>query len=388
MPGGMGDYTRELARSLTNLGARPWILTSSRAKIESIDLPFVVVPLIRRWDFSSLALIQRVISQKSPEIVHLQYQAAAYGMHPAIHFLPRWLRRIAPRPKVLVTFHDLRIPYLFPKARLLRPWALKFLARSCDAVIAADPQDEKAIETWGIKKDVFLIPIGSNLPPQPPPGYSPQEWRRSLGVKGGETLLAYFGFLNQSKGGEELIHALDILTKKGKQTKLLMVGAAEGGSDPTDRAHAQKVKKLIAATGLEGQVIWTGYEPSRKVSGHLLAADLCVLPYRDGASFRRGTLMAALAHGLAIITTIPLVTNPQIVDGENMALVPAQDPLALAEKIEALAEDHSQRGHLAEGARQLAQSFTWDKIAEQTLQVYHHLRKENKFANYPTKRPD
>ncbi|MBI2845725.1 MAG: glycosyltransferase [Chloroflexi bacterium] len=373
MRGGMGDYTRELAKGLSNLGAKPWVLTSSRAKIEGIDLPFEVIPLIHRWDFSCLARIQNIVAQKKPEIVHLQYQAAAYGMRPAIHFLPWRLRRSHHRPKILVTFHDLRVPYLFPKAGPFRPWAMKFLARGCDAVVTTDLQDEETIKTWGMNKVVSLIPIGSNIPYQSPPGYSPEEWRHRLGINYGETLLTYFGFLNESKGGEELIRALEMLTRKGERVTLLIVGATEGGSDPTDQVYAQKVKRLISDLGLEAKVIWTGYEPSQKVSGHLLATDLCVLPYRDGASLRRGSLMAALAHGLAIVTTIPQTPNPQIVDGENMALVPEQDPKALAEKIETLAEDYRQRGHLADGARQLAQSFSWDKIAEQTLQVYRQL---------------
>ena len=44
--------------------------------------------------------------------MNIQYQTAAYGMSPFIHFLPDALRPIP----VVTTFHDLRFPYLFPKA--------------------------------------------------------------------------------------------------------------------------------------------------------------------------------------------------------------------------------------------------------------------------------
>ena len=39
------------------------------------------------------------------------------------------------------------------------------------------------------------------------------------------------------------------------------------------------------------------------MTANLLAADCAVLPYREGASLRHGSLMAALAHGLPIVST-------------------------------------------------------------------------------------
>lgn len=373
LPGGMGDYTRELANALHKLGVQPWVLTSGKVRSSALDLPFAVLPHITKWNFSSLAQVASIIRKRKPEILHLQYQAAAYGMSLAIHLLPWRLRLTRPRPKLVVTFHDLRVPYLFPKAGPLRPWALKVLARGCEAVIATNPEDQKSINSWGLKREAHFIPIGSNIPPQPLPGYSPEAWRRSLGVNPQETLVSYFGFLNQSKGGEDLIRALHILKEKGIKIKLLMVGAAAGSVDPTDQAYALKVKGLISQLGVEDMVIWTGFEPAERVSGHLLASDLCVLPYRDGVSFRRGSLMAALAHGLPIVSTMPGTENRQIVDGENMALVPPQDPQALANKIEVLATDPGLRERLAQGAKRLSQGFSWDRIAEKTLAVYQQL---------------
>jgi hypothetical protein len=76
-------------------------------------------------------------------VVNIQYQPAAYNMNSAaINFLPWRLKNVV---KTAVTFHDLRVPYLFPKAGRLRQTAVNFLARSADGVIATNPADYQSL---------------------------------------------------------------------------------------------------------------------------------------------------------------------------------------------------------------------------------------------------
>lgn len=283
-----------------------------------------------------------------------------------------------------VTFHDLRVPYLFPKAGRLRDWITRYLARSCDAVIATNDKDHSQLLAWRLKL-LTLIPIGSNISTTPPPNYQRSAWRAQLGVGDNETLLCYFGFLNEAKGGETLIRALAL----APNAKLLMIGGQVGASDPTNAAYLAKVKALIAELGLSQRVLWTDYTPQETVTANFLASDICVLPYREGASFRHGTLMAALAHGMPIVTTVASrqlpITNyqspsssaklPKLVDGQNCLLVPPADPPALADAIHRAAASPDLRARIGAGARELAQHFTWDKIAQQHLELYQQILK-------------
>jgi glycosyltransferase involved in cell wall biosynthesis len=109
------------------------------------------------------------------------------------------------------------------------------------------------------------------------------------------------------------------------------------------------------------------------VSANFLASDICVLPYRDGVSYRRGTFMAALAHGLAIVSTQPRVPIATLVDGQNILLVPPDDAVATADAVERLIETAELRMGLAQGALHLAKGFTWDRIAAETAQLYGQL---------------
>jgi glycosyltransferase involved in cell wall biosynthesis len=119
----------------------------------------------------------------------------------------------------------------------------------------------------------------------------------------------------------------------------------------------------------------TGYISLAEVSANLLAADAVVMPYRDGVSFRRTTLIAALRHGCPVISTRPgdLALIPEIQAGQNMLLAPAHDAEALAGEIAALAHNTALRAALSAGAKSLGTLFEWEKIAAQTAELYRQL---------------
>ncbi len=378
--GGVGDFTACLARSLSELGHDVHIVTGPPRSDAPCDLrpaTCTVHRAVPHWRWGCWRDVLRVAREARLDVLNLQYQAAAYGMHPAIHFLPRRTRR----PPVVVTFHDLRVPYLFPKAGPLRRWVVFFLARRADGVIATNEEDFRALEETAHPARLALIPIGSNIPPAPPPNYDRDAERARWGVGPDDLLLGYFGFLNESKGGEELIRALALLVEGGIPAHLLMVGGPVGTSDPTNRAYAERVRALIAELGLADRVHWTGYTDPPSVSAGLLATDICVLPYRDGVSFRRGTLHACLAHGRAIVTTWPALPLPEVRDRENMRLVPPRDPRALAAAVVEIHRNPDLRVRLERGAQALAAEFSWERIARRTASFLEQILTEHEPRN-------
>ena len=300
MQGGVGDFTRELGQALAGLGMETHVITAERTSASSGG-GLVVHPAIKRWSFLSLWRIAALARRLKLDLINLQYQAAAYGLSAPIHFLPA----IAGVP-VVVTFHDLRMPYLFPKAGRLRPAAVTRLARSAAGVIVTDPADADELRRRGGVRRLTQIPIGSNIAPAPPAGYDRAAWRASLGARPDELLLGYFGFLNESKGGDTLISALAVLMDRKAPARLALIGGQTGASDSANAAFEVKLERQIKRYDLESRIVRTGFVEPAAVSGHLLACDAVVLPYRDGVSFRRGSLMAALAHGCAVISTQPV----------------------------------------------------------------------------------
>jgi glycosyltransferase involved in cell wall biosynthesis len=386
MQGGVGDFTREIGMALNGLGATVSAVSSIRASqssmaprsshdgvtIRSNGLRLTLFPVVERWGFSSWSQVTEVLRHTSSEILNVQYQTAAYQMHPAVNFLPWRLRLLRDRPGIVTTFHDLKLPYLFPKAGAVRRWVTSALISGSDATIVTNVEDRLGAEAYA-PRSLHLFPIGSNIDPQAPPGYDRAKWRERWGVRPEETLLCYFGFLNESKGGETLFRSLARLVASGERVKLLMIGGRVGSSDPTNVAYLQEMEALVDELGIADHVSWTDYVDAPEVSASFWSSDICVLPYRDGASFRRGTLMAALAHGVPIVSTYPRVEVAEIVENENMGLVPPDDDEALADKISQVAASPQLRERLAKGAAGLANLFSWKGIAQNTMTVYEEV---------------
>jgi glycosyltransferase involved in cell wall biosynthesis len=215
------------------------------------------------------------------------------------------------------------------------------------------------------------IPIGSNITARAPEAAEITAVRQKLALQPGACLLGYFGFLNESKGADDLLAALARLDNR---YHLVFIGGQTGSSDPDNNAgFLAGLRQMIAELGVEDRVHWSGFLPEPEVSAYLHAADLMVMPYKDGVSLRRGTLMAALTHGRPIITTEPAVSIPELGHGENIWFVPVEDSAALVSAVNQLVENPALLEQLSANAANTAAAFTWDKIAQQTAAFFEHL---------------
>jgi glycosyltransferase involved in cell wall biosynthesis len=370
MQGGVGDYTRELGLALSDLGCKVDVVAPTQAR----PVPGLTIhPIVERWDWRCWGTLLDLVRQCEPDVVHIQYQAAAYAMHPAINFWPWRMRRMgAGRPRSVVTFHDLKVPYLFPKAGPARRHVIKELARRSDAAIATNREDFEALSAV-LTTLPALIPIGSNITPVLPADFDRDTWRSRWGAGPGDLVLCFFGFINERKGVDTLLHALQALVSDpptAGNVALVFIGGRTGASDPTNVAYLAQMDALIAQLGLEDRIQWTGFVPAEEVTAGFEAADLCVLPYRDGVSLLHGTFHAALIHGVPIVTTKPRLPLPELIHGENVYLVAPGDAGALAAAIGQLAADEHLRQKLGAGARVLSEQFHWDTIAAETLALY------------------
>ncbi|MEZ4865284.1 MAG: glycosyltransferase family 4 protein [Caldilineaceae bacterium] len=371
--GGVGAYTAELAQALAAIGTQVSVVTSTTAR-DDANLPMSssvqCYPVIHRWDWVIGQQIPVLARQIGADWCHVQYQTAAFAMHPAINFAPFWWRKVNRGMQVAWTYHDLLVPYLFPKAGArLRRWVTERPAHSSHVVITTNAGDYQQLAAKGLSA-LYKIPIGSNIALPKTPLVAPSVLRARLGYAPTALLIGYFGFLNRSKGGLTLIHTLHRLVERGHDAHLRMIGERVGASDPTNFSYLQEVEALIAAYGLTDRVRWTGHLDDAAVSENLLACDLLLLPYVDGASLRRGTLMAGLAHGCAIVTTTPQAPLPELVAGADLWYVPPEDPDAAAHAVAQLAANPGLRSALGEQAQRKSRQFTWPAIAQQHLAAY------------------
>ncbi|MBI1877530.1 MAG: glycosyltransferase [Chloroflexi bacterium] len=273
MQGGIADHTAYLAQHLAPLGVEPSILISQRwkekggeeAREQQDDRNFLsprltessphIFASLPNWGWRCWPGVLNFLKTHHPDVLHIQYQAAAFELGGWVNWLPWFLKKRGLTTCIVTTFHDLRVPYIFPKAGSFRWKSMLALARYSDAVICTNREDLTQLSMvngqWSIVNLqspipnlqypepkapygkgamspissaplpprssaplLTLIPLGSNVEPQPPTDFERGAWRRKYEADDRTLLMAYFGFLNESKGGEELIEALALLRQQ------------------------------------------------------------------------------------------------------------------------------------------------------------------------------
>ena len=340
--GGVGDYTARLREALSDRGFPSKVLNKRQ---------------VRRWDARALAYLVRTAPHEG--VVHIQFQAAAYDLLGDVCLLPLVLRRLRPRVRSVTTFHDVRVPYLFPRAGRLRAAAVRLLARTSDAVIAADSRDLQFL--GGPSPRHFNVPIGTNVPCAPPSDFERSTFRRRLGLDAGDLAIVYFGLLNASKGLDLLLEAFDVIRRSQPAARLLLLGGPMGASDPTDRATGRRLESRLSQLG--DRLVRPGWLPGSELSAYLLAGDVALLPYADGASARRGSLLACAEHGLPIVSTQPAA--PEV---SPFVAAVDQDSSSLAQAVQRICEAPEQ---LRAASHLLAERVRWPRIADQHVQIYN-----------------
>ena len=361
MPGGVGDFTRILAERMQDHGHEAHILSRRGSASDSLD-----VSAVSGWGLGSLASIRAWVRRCGVSLVNLQYQTAAFSMSPIIHFLPALVG-----VPLVTTFHDLRVPYLFPKAGPLRNWIVMHLARSSAGVISTNQEDDQRLQMLPNRR---VIPIGSSIPCGPLAQDDRSQWRRYAGADDDTFLLGHFGFVKEIKGADYIVEALANLRAGGFNIRLLFIGAQSNTVDNNeDSSYFRGLEQRVSRLGLSKAVHCTGFLPDDEVSACLNAVDLIVLPFNDGASYRRSSLIATIHQGCAILTTEPAVAVDTFEHGQNLWLVPPKSADAIEHAILHLMRDREQLGRLRTGASKLRRHFDWDAIARDTVAYFDTL---------------
>lgn len=352
MEGGVGAHCRELARELSDEGHTVFVYSNSRAA--EPDPRIELAHTRAGWGLRTLRAIDRWAKDHRLDVVNLHFQTAAFQMSPFIHWLPE-----AVTAPLVTTFHDLRFPYLFPKAGPLRDWIVMRLARASQGVISTNHED---FEQLNHLPHAALIPIGSSVRGELPLDFDRMAARSRYGARVDDFVVAHFGFINHTKGVEILLDAAHILNGSGIPVKIWLIGGRTGSSDPTNAAYADGIERKAAELGLAERITWTGFLDDADAAAAFAACDVVALLFTDGASYRRSSLIAAIRHSCTIVTTAPAVDIPAFQDGVNLRLVPPQDAQATAAVLRQLTDD-TQRKRLKAGVRELANEFAWAGIA-------------------------
>jgi glycosyltransferase involved in cell wall biosynthesis len=106
--------------------------------------------------------------------------------------------------------------------------------------------------------------------------------------------VVHFGQIRPNKGLEQLAAAFDFLHSEPQLDRLLMGGVPKGYE-----AYAAAISDTFSKSGTKVRLNRTPEEISEVFAN----AQIGVFPFPDGADERRGSLIAAMAHGVLCVTT-------------------------------------------------------------------------------------
>lgn len=250
------------------------------------------------------------------------------------------------------------------KARIARALLTRLLRLALghphSAVLVQNPDDRANVAALGAPAErIFLIP-GSGvdadlLQPLPEPA--------------GPITAAFVGRLLDDKGVRTLVAAHALLAERGTPVRVLLAGDA----DPANPASIPQAE-IGSWHGRPG-LVPLGHVPDiREVWA---AAHMAVLPSR-----REGlpkSLLEAAACGRPIVASDVVGCREIARPGVNALLVPADDPVALAEAMAVLAADADLRAKFGQAGRELVTAdFSARQIGAKTVELYDRLlgRKE------------
>ena len=347
--GGISHYSLRLARALTDRSHEVIAITSTeftKPNDKGDGIPGLQIKLVQGpWNHQSVREIGKIAFANKLDALVLQYSPASFKLS----FRLMWGLIRFPCPKV-TAFHTLWGGGLDRLVGLL-------MLVGCKKIIATNSEVMTLLERHFpmFLQKTYWIPIGSNI--EPPEQNATEANARE------DHLFSYFGMLYPGKGLSLILSTLEGMKSRGCRFQFKFVGG--GMLDAQDyEAHFQKE---ILEKGLGNVAEHLGLLSNEEVSSWLSASRFIFLPYEMGLSDRRGSFMAAIAHGKPVLTSPPVVDMPYLKNGINVLWPQHPTPEGYIEAAERLlTDDHLIRG-LEEGARKLAQHFRWNRIAEDYL---------------------
>ena len=284
-----------------------------------------------------------------------------HTLEPSVYHSPYYVMSYWPGCPSIVTIHDL-IPFRFPgdyplRTRLIIALTMRLAARTTRQVITASQASARDLVKWlGLPPERLTV-----IPYAPDPIFRSQTTEAIAAVRARYHLPAeyvlYLGSNKPHKNLPRLVRAYALLGDLARQVPLVIAGHWD-----ERYPEAQQAAEALAAS-----VMFVGAVRPQDVPALYGGAQLFVFP-----SLYEGYGLPpqeAMACGAPVVCSnvAPLVE----VAGEAALLFDPLDEASIAAALSQALNDPALRADLGQRGLAQAQSFTWERTARQSLEVYH-----------------
>jgi glycosyltransferase involved in cell wall biosynthesis len=362
---GIATFTTDLCTAISaEYGTARLLALPVNDTEEGYDYPARV-----RWSLSqdsvkSYQEAAEFLNFNNIDMVCLQHEYGIFGGRAGSH--------------ILHLLHGLKMPVVTTLHTVLREpdpdqlMVMEEIAELSDRLVVMSQLSSQFLQ------EIFKVPVSKiDIVPHGVPDLpflDPNFYKDRFGIEGKAVLLT-FGLLSPNKGIENVIQALPQILSQHKNVVYIVAGAThphilryEGDE------YRASLQVLAKEMGVESQVIFHNrFVSPEEMVEFIGAADIYITPYRHEAQVVSGTLAYALGAGKAIIST-PYWHAIELLDDRRGALVPFQNPDAIAQKTIELLDTPAIRHAMRKRAYLFAREMVWKRVARGYMESFARVR--------------
>lgn len=356
---GVSNYIRHLVRGLAGLSttdeflaylpsadARSDLPPSSHLQARPSPLPLHRPALRIAWEHSAFPL--------------LLWRDRVDLLHATMNVAPWWV----PCPTV-VTVHDLaymRYPHVHPWGRRVYLTLMTRLTlRRARAIVAVSQHTrQEIVDLLSVPPHrIHVLYEGVDADYAPLPAAAVEAFRRRHSLP--RRYLLYVGNLEPRKNLPHLIRAFSRVAAEEPELALVLVGAQGWGYDA--------IFAQITALGLAERVLFPGFVPREELPLWYNGAEaFCYPSFYEGFGLPP---LEAMACGTPVVVSTAS-SLPEVVGEAGLQVAP-DDEQGLAAALLRLVRDADLRQELSGRGRERARRFSWQRMAQQTADLYRRL---------------
>jgi len=295
--GGVSDYTRQVARGLSDAGDLVHVWCPGGGDEEATG-GIVVHRALGTFSEADLRRADDALNAlPAPRRILVQWVPHGYGRRSMNLAFCLWLRRRAEAgDRVELMVHEPFLEFAGSVRQRVAAGVHRVmtivLLRSAAQVWLSIPAWESRLRPYALGRNVPFtwLPIPAAL--ERPAPESVASVRRELGGERGCLIghVSTYGSLISTL----LDGLVPDLLRTTPEARLLLIGA-----------HGEAYASVLIDRypDFRGRIITTGYVDAAALAAHIAACHVLVQPYPDGVSARRTTTMAGLSLGVPVVTT-------------------------------------------------------------------------------------
>lgn len=362
---GIATFTRDLVEGLSDRAkdVQCWAVAMND-RIEGYAYPEKVRFEINQNTLADYGVAAQFLNISHTDIVCLQHEFGIFGGPAGSHLLKLLSDLHMP---VVTTLHTV----LKDPSPEYRSVTVKLGELSDKLVVMSRKAEHFLHEIYGIPREKIAF-IHHGIPDMP---FIDSSFHKDkFGVEGKKVLLT-FGLLSPNKGIETVLQALPAVIEHHPEVVYIILGTTHPHVLKTNgEAYRIMLQQMVHNLNISDHVIFqNNFVVLRELCDFLGIADIYITPYLEEAQITSGTLAYAMGTGKAVVSTPYWYAEEMLAEGRGKT-VPFNSPNALAEQVNALLCDDTQRHAIRKKAYTFTRDAVWSEVCQNYLDLFSEVR--------------